>query len=60
MEAAFREAAANNRRSWKYIARILERWKIEGPDYETPGGSAPVGAAGRGRTIGGPDRRVID
>jgi DnaD/phage-associated family protein len=60
IEAAFREAAANNRRSWKYIARILERWKLEGPDYETPGGSASVGAAGRGRTIGGPYRRVID
>lgn len=30
IEAAFREAAALNRRSWRYIARILERWRAEG------------------------------
>lgn len=32
IESAFREAVALNRRSWKYIARILERWAVEGKD----------------------------
>jgi DnaD/phage-associated family protein len=32
IESAFREAVSLNKRSWKYIARILERWKIEGKD----------------------------
>jgi DNA replication protein len=30
IEAAFREAAAQNRRSWRYVSRILERWRDEG------------------------------
>jgi DnaD/phage-associated family protein len=33
LEAAFREAAAQNARSWRYVSRILERWASEGPDY---------------------------
>ena len=28
--AAFREAVDHNKRSWRYIARILERWATEG------------------------------
>jgi len=32
IEEAFREAAALNKRSWRYIARILERWASEGKD----------------------------
>ncbi len=32
IESAFREAVSLNKRSWKYIARILERWAIEGKD----------------------------
>ncbi len=32
IEDAFREAVALNKRSWKYISRILERWTIEGKD----------------------------
>jgi len=32
IEAAFREAVALNKRSWKYILRILERWAVEGKD----------------------------
>jgi len=32
IEGAFKEAAALNKRSWKYILRILERWAIEGKD----------------------------
>ena len=30
IEDAFREAVTMNKRSWKYIARILERWASEG------------------------------
>jgi len=30
IEAAFREAVAINKRSWKYICAILERWRSEG------------------------------
>ena len=32
IEDAFKEAVALNKRSWKYILRILERWAIEGKD----------------------------
>jgi DNA replication protein len=38
LEAAFREAAAQNARSWRYVSRILERWAVEGPDHEKTGG----------------------
>ena len=34
---AFREAVALNRRSWRYIARILERWEQEGRSNGGPG-----------------------
>ena len=30
IEEAFREAVSLNKRSWRYIARILERWQQEG------------------------------
>jgi DnaD/phage-associated family protein len=32
IEEAFKEAVKLNKRSWKYIARILERWASEGKD----------------------------
>jgi DNA replication protein len=32
IEEAFKEAVTLNKRSWKYIARILERWASEGKD----------------------------
>lgn len=32
IEAAFKEAVALNKRSWRYILRILERWATEGKD----------------------------
>lgn len=32
IEAAFKEAVLMNKRNWKYIARILERWTSEGRD----------------------------
>jgi DnaD/phage-associated family protein len=35
IEDAFREAVELNKRSWRYIQRILERWAAEGKDDET-------------------------
>jgi len=37
IEDAFRLAVALNRRNWRYIARILERWRVEGKDDGAPG-----------------------
>jgi DNA replication protein len=37
IEEAFKEATSLNKRSWRYIARILERWSIEGKDSGEPG-----------------------
>lgn len=37
IEDAFREAVANNKRSWRYISRILERWSREGKGDGEPG-----------------------
>ncbi len=34
LEEAFREAVDLNKRSWRYISRILERWQKEGKDGE--------------------------
>jgi DNA replication protein len=35
IDDAFREAVELNKRSWRYIARILERWAAEGKEDET-------------------------
>jgi DNA replication protein len=37
LEEAFHEAAALNKRSWRYVSRILQRWATEGRKHETPG-----------------------
>ncbi len=37
IESAFREAVSQNKRNWKYIARILERWTSEGRNDGKPG-----------------------
>lgn len=37
IQEAFREAVDHNHRSWRYIARILERWATEGKDDGEPG-----------------------
>ncbi len=37
IEDAFREAVERNKRSWRYIARILERWAAEGRGDGEPG-----------------------
>ena len=55
IEAAFREAAAQNVRSWRYITRILERWAVEGPDHAKTERD-PAGAA---RYLGGKYGRIL-
>ena len=37
IEDAFREAVSQNKRSWRYISRILERWDTEGRHDGKPG-----------------------
>jgi DnaD/phage-associated family protein len=37
IEDAFREAVSLNKRSWRYIVRILERWSSEGRYRGEPG-----------------------
>ena len=37
IEDAFREAVSQNKRSWRYISRILERWDQEGRNDGKPG-----------------------
>jgi DNA replication protein len=51
LEASVRQAVGYNRRSWKYVQRILERWAVEGRrDEEAGGGAGGSGAAAdRGR-----------
>jgi DnaD/phage-associated family protein len=58
IEDAFRQALGYNKRSWRYIQRILERWAIEGRGNEESRGSARrIGERatpyGRGRTSSG-------
>jgi DNA replication protein len=37
VEAAFRQAVVYNRRNWKYVQRVLERWAVEGRQDEEAG-----------------------
>ncbi|MCX8125836.1 MAG: DnaD domain protein [Dehalococcoidia bacterium] len=37
IEDAFKEAVALNKRSWRYIARILENWAVQGRPSGKPG-----------------------
>lgn len=37
IQDAFKEAVSLNKRSWRYMARILERWAAEGKDDGEPG-----------------------
>jgi len=39
IEDAFKEAVENNKRSWRYIAAILDRWQREGKSDGGPGRS---------------------
>jgi len=47
IEEAFREAAALNKRSWRYAARILERWAAEGRKREEAGRDPGPGNSAR-------------
>ncbi|MEX2599467.1 MAG: DnaD domain protein [Dehalococcoidia bacterium] len=48
IEAAFREAVEQNKRSWRYIAAILERWTNEGRGEKRPSrGQGTRGESGR-------------
>jgi len=49
IDEAFREAVRMNKRSWKYIARILERWASEGKES---------GEHRKGTKEGGPDKYI--
>jgi len=49
IEEAFKEAVTLNKRSWKYIARILERWASEGKDIGEHRGNTKKG---------GPDKYI--
>lgn len=40
IESAFEEAVTNNKRNWRYIERILERWAAEGKTSGKNGGPA--------------------
>jgi DNA replication protein len=44
IEDAFREAVHLNKRSWRYVCRILERWAAEGKDDGTLGRDHPEDA----------------
>ncbi len=37
IDEAFREAVSLNKRSWRYVSRILERWATEGKSHGEPG-----------------------
>ena len=58
IEAAFREAANLNKRSWRYIAAILRRWEAEGPNYEKAGRDTE-GDQGRRRSLAGRYRHLV-
>jgi DnaD/phage-associated family protein len=55
-EDAFREAAQLNKRSWRYVARILERWAADGRNGEKAGRASAAGEAIRARVLGRFDR----
>ncbi len=46
---AFREAVANNKRNWRYIKKILERWQHEGKDAGRAASEVPSDAEARKR-----------
>jgi DNA replication protein len=45
LEAALREAALLNKRSWRYASRILQRWATEGRRREEAGRDPQAGSA---------------
>jgi DnaD/phage-associated family protein len=55
--AAFKEAVSMNKRNWRYIVRILERWRAEGRTDATAGRDLP--GATRRRDLEGRYRGVV-
>jgi DnaD/phage-associated family protein len=51
IEEAMKEAAVLNKRSWRYAARILERWTIEGRQSEKAGRDSAGDDSIRARVI---------
>ncbi len=54
IEEAFRQAVTYNKRNWKYIQRILERWASEGKEADPSG---PFPGRNRSRRTNGPASR---
>ena len=52
LRPAFETAAALNKRSWRYVAAILKRWAVEGPDYAQAGRDTEAGAGRPGQFSG--------
>jgi DNA replication protein len=55
--AALTEAVANNKRSWRYVVRILERWRAEGRTDATVG--RDLQGAARRRDLEGRYRNLV-
>ena len=51
LEEAFREAALQNKRSWRYAAAILQRWATEGRRREAPGRDPDAGNSARAQFL---------
>ena len=56
VEAAFRQAVVYNRRNWKYVQRVLERWAVEGRQDEEAGRRAGRPGSTSTRWGGSPGR----
>jgi DnaD/phage-associated family protein len=52
IEDAFREAVRHNKRSWRYISSILQRWAVEGRSYGELGRDSKAHTAATGRSEG--------
>lgn len=52
LRPAFERAAALNKRSWRYVAAILKRWAVEGPDYAQAGRDTETGPRRPGQLSG--------
>jgi len=52
---AFREAVALNKRSWRYVLRILERWRVEGKSASKADVAAKKDSESRRRRYGEQD-----
>jgi DnaD/phage-associated family protein len=51
LEEALREAALQNKRSWRYAAAILQRWATEGRKRETAGRDPVAGDSARAQFL---------